>query len=295
MTLTPESCLELATVPVSIGSTEMLDPVLIEVGNAGPLTGHGNNTYLIAEDEIASGQRRRALLIDAGTGGDAHLAGLARELARQQADLTEVIVTHIHADHASGTPALRSAYQGARFAKYPWPEADHQYAVDWRALVDGEQVQVGGHLLTVVHTPGHSPDHVALWHAESRTAFTGDLVTLGGTVMIGWSHGGDLQQYLSSLQRILALNPNRLLPAHGAVVMAPATLLTATIEHRLHRERQVYAALTRGLETVPAITDSIYDGLDPAVLPAARDTVRAHLEKLKHERRASDEDGRWSV
>jgi glyoxylase-like metal-dependent hydrolase (beta-lactamase superfamily II) len=272
----------------------MFAPILIEVENAGPMTGLGNNTYLVEDDEAGAGSDRLALLIDAGTGGDAHLAGMARRLAERQARLTDVIVTHIHPDHASGAPAIRTAFPGVRFAKYPWPEQDRQYAVDWRPLADDEEIRIGGTPLTVLHTPGHSPDHVALWHQDSRTAFTGDLVTQGGTVMIGWSHGGDLLQYLSSLKRILSLNPNRLLPGHGPVVTDPATLLTATIEHRLQRERQVYASLTRGLETVPAITESIYDGLDPAVVPAARDTVRAHLEKLRRERRAFDEDGRWT-
>jgi glyoxylase-like metal-dependent hydrolase (beta-lactamase superfamily II) len=276
-----------------MGPVAMFDPFLIEVGNAGPMTGHGNNTYLVIEDEAEIGHARRALLIDAGIGGEVHLAGLARRLAERRAHLTDVIVTHIHADHASGAPAIRLAYPDVRFAKYPWPEQDQQYAVDWRGLDDGETIRVGATTLVVVHTPGHSPDHVALWHEESRTAFTGDLVTLGGTVMIGWSHAGDLAQYLSSLQRILALNPSRLLPAHGPMVTDPATLLNATIAHRLHRERQVDTTLTRGLETVPAITESIYDGLDPALLPAARDTVRAHLEKLKRDGRASDADGRW--
>jgi glyoxylase-like metal-dependent hydrolase (beta-lactamase superfamily II) len=273
----------------------MFDPVLIEVGNAGPLTGPGNNTYLITGDETEVGSAPRALLIDAGTGAAVHLTALARVLDERRARLTDVLVTHIHADHASGTPAIRAAHGGVRFAKYLWPDEDRQYAVDWRSLADGDAIRIGDTVLTVVHTPGHSPDHVAFWHELSRTAFTGDLVTLGGTVMIGWSHGGDLSQYLSSLKRILALNPVQLLPAHGAVVTDPATLLTATIEHRLHRERQVDAALKQGRDSVPAITESIYDGLDPAVLPAARDTVRAHLEKLKRESRASDKGGRWTA
>jgi glyoxylase-like metal-dependent hydrolase (beta-lactamase superfamily II) len=232
-------------------------------------------------------------LIDAGIGGEVHLAGLARQLVAQQARLTDVIVTHIHADHASGSASIRSAYPDVRFAKYPWPEQDQRFPVDWRGLHDGEKIRVGTTSLVAVHTPGHSPDQLALWHEDSRTAFTGDLVVLGGSVMIGWSHAGDLAQYLSSLRKILALNPSRLLPAHGPMVTDPATLLIATIEHRLHRERQVHGSLTRGLETVPAITESIYDGLDPALLPAARDTVRAHLEKLKRDGRASDADGRW--
>jgi len=61
------------------------------------------------------------------------------------------------------------------------------------------------------------------------------------------------------------------------------------------REDQVVAALAAGRATVQAIAESIYDDLDPALLPAARENVRAHLAKLKDEGRAVDDDGRWRV
>ena len=38
---------------------------------------------------------------------------------------------------------------------------------------------------------------------ETRTIFTGDLVLRGGSVMIHWSRGGDLGEYLASLERLL--------------------------------------------------------------------------------------------
>ena len=46
------------------------------------------------------------------------------------------------------------------------------------------------------------------------------------------------------------------------------------------------AALAAGHDSVQAIAESIYDGLAPALLPAAQENVRAHLEKLKREGRA---------
>jgi glyoxylase-like metal-dependent hydrolase (beta-lactamase superfamily II) len=125
--------------------------------------------------------------------------------------------------------------------------------------------------------------------------FTGDLVVKDSSVMIHWSRGGDLGQYLASLQRLLSLNPRRLLPAHGPMIDDPHTVLSGYIAHRLQRERQVVDALRRGHATVQAIAESIYDGLAPALVPAAQENVRAHLEKLKREGRAADRDGRWSV
>lgn len=89
--------------------------------------------------------------------------------------------------------------------------------------------------------------------------------------------------YLRSIERLIALDPARLLPAHGPAVDAPGQLLRATIAHRLRREAQVRDAVAERLETVHAITDSIYDGLDPALMPAARENVRAHLDKLERE------------
>src|SRR5262249_3757954 len=146
---------------------------------------------------------------------------------------------------------------------------DEQYAVTWQPLVDGDVLRVGDESLTVVHTPGHSPDHLSFLHEASGTIFTGDLVVLGSSVMLHSSRGGDLRQYMASLERLLALDPRRLLPAHGPAVDDPRSLLTGYLEHRRSRERQVVDALRAGHSDVRAIAESIYDGLDPALLPAA--------------------------
>ena len=113
--------------------------------------------------------------------------------------------------------------------------------------------------------------------------------------MIHASRGGDLGQYLASLERLLALEPRRLLPAHGPAIDDPRTILTGYLEHRRQRERQVLAALGAGHATVQAIAESIYDGLAPALMPAAQENVRAHLEKLKTEARVTDQHGRWTL
>ena len=55
------------------------------------------------------------------------------------------------------------------------------------------------------------------------------------------------------------------------------------------------AALQAGHATVQAIAESIYDGLASGLQAAARENVRAHLEKLKAEGRATDEAGRWRM
>ena len=264
-----------------------MDPILLPAHNPGPMTGSGNNTYLIA------GRHGSATLIDAGVGEPRHLAALASALGTGR--LEAVLVTHGHRDHAAGAPAIAAAHPAAAFRKRPWPDEDAQYAVPWRALDEGDIIVVGDEPLMTLHTPGHSPDHLAFWHEPTRTIFTGDLVVQGSSVMIHWSRGGDLGQYLASLERLLALEPVRLLPAHGPAIDDPRTIITGYLNHRRQREAQVLAALGAGHATVQAIAESIYDGLAPALMPAAQENVRAHLEKLKSEQRASDADGRWTL
>jgi glyoxylase-like metal-dependent hydrolase (beta-lactamase superfamily II) len=209
--------------------------------------------------------------------------------------LGRVLVTHAHADHAAGAPAIAREHPGSRFFKAPWPGEDQKFAVDWEPAPDGAAFDAPGGALVALHTPGHSPDHVAFWHPATRTLFSGDLVVLGGSVMIHASRGGDLGRYLASLENMLALGPARLLPAHGPEITDPGSILRGYLEHRRHRERQVIAALTEGRDTVPSIAESIYDGLDPALIPAAHENVRAHLAKLKSEGRAFEHNTRWTL
>src|SRR5262245_11796791 len=267
----------------------MFNPIRLEAHNPGPMTGSGNHTYLVVEDNGP------ALLIDAGVGESRHLDELARALDEHRAQLRDVLVTHGHPAHATGVTAIAEHHRHARFFKFPWPEQDERYPVDWLPICEGDRFTVGDHTLVTFHTPGHSPDHVTFWHEDSRTAFTGDLVVQGSSVMIHATKGGDLAQYLQSLDRLRRLAPRRVLPAHGPDVRDPDALIRGYVDHRLAREAQVLAAVTAGRDSVPSIVESIYDGLSPALVPAAAENVHAHLEKLRHEGRVMERDGRWTI
>jgi glyoxylase-like metal-dependent hydrolase (beta-lactamase superfamily II) len=267
----------------------VFNPIRLEAHNPGPMTGSGNHTYLLVTENGP------AVLIDAGVGEALHLEELRVALDKSRAQLRDVLVTHGHPDHASGAAAIARAHPHARFFKFPWPEEDQRYPVDWRPVHDNHRFAIGDQALLALHTPGHSPDHLTFWHEGSRTAFTGDLVVQGSSVMIHASRGGDLGQYLQSLERLLTLAPVHLLPAHGPDVSDPRALLSGYITHRRMREEQVIAALAAGRGRVPDIVESIYDGLSPALVPAAAENVQAHLEKLRRDGRAIESDGRWTI
>jgi glyoxylase-like metal-dependent hydrolase (beta-lactamase superfamily II) len=267
----------------------VLTTILLVAHNPGPMTGSGNNTYLVI------GSDRTSVLIDAGVGHPLHQAELAHALDVHGVRLTRVLLTHGHADHASGAGEIAAKYPGVRVQKFPSAEMDTELSAASEPLHDGQTIPVGDDHLAVLHTPGHSPDHVVFWDVAARTAFTGDLVVSGSSVMIHSSRGGNLGQYMTSLEAVKRLAPVRLMPGHGPEISDPPAVLQGYLDHRRARERQVLEALSAGRKTVQSIADYIYDGLNPALMPAACENVRAHLEKLEAEGGAVEDHGTWTT
>jgi len=261
-----------------------MPPVLIPAYNPGPYTGAGNNTYLLAGPT--------PVLIDAGVGRAEHLDRLARVLAG--APLAKVVVTHIHADHASGVEAIAARWPGAVFLKNPWPDLDTRYPVRWTPIEDGDAIDAGEGRIEVLRTPGHSPDHVCLYDPMTRVLFGGDLLRRGGTVVIPASHGGSLTAYLDSLERVRALAPLRVLPAHGPAIDDPGELVREYIDHRRERDAQILDVIRAGAATLEAIVARVYPGLADPLIEFARESVLAHLVRLEQDQRAArDEAGNW--
>jgi glyoxylase-like metal-dependent hydrolase (beta-lactamase superfamily II) len=259
-----------------------MKPQLLHAANPGPMTGDGNWTYLIGS--------RHPLLIDAGVGNASHLEAIANAAPN---GLSRVVVTHAHSDHVTGAPAIHGRWPSATLSKHPWPLRDPQ--LPWTRLDDGDVITTDEGDLTVLLTPGHAPDHLTLWHPDSRTLFVGDMMQQDNTVVIPASHGGSLADYLRSLQRMAELQPVRALPAHGPAIEDPLALIRRYVTHRAQREAQVLEALAAKRSDVSSIAAAMYPTLQTALIAMAHESVLAHLQKLESEGAVIREGSHWKI
>ncbi len=98
--------------------------------------------------------------------------------------LTDILVTHHHADHTDGIKALKDEYKCRVVA--PAGEAAKIPAVD-ETVREGDTVKVGSLVANVIETPGHTLGHIAYWFHGDKLAFVGDtLFSIGcGRVIEG--------------------------------------------------------------------------------------------------------------
>ena len=96
-----------------------------------------------------------------------------------------------------------------------------------------------------------------LFEAGSGALFTGDAVVGRGTSFID-PPGGDLVQYLRSLERMRGLGARTIYPGHGPVVFDAPAELEEYVRHRAEREEQVVAALAAGPATIAEMVEQIY-------------------------------------
>ena len=248
------------------------------------------NAYFVGESEMA--------LIDPGSDEPAALAELfavADALARQGRRVKLIVVTHHHADHLGGVAACRERFRvpvAGHAALAPHLKLDLVVGDgDTLALAPG----VGAWDLTVLATPGHTRDSISLWHARNRSLFCGDLIPGGPGSVIVDPPDGDMGGYLASLERVAALDPRTLFPAHGSPQGAAARRARALIAHRRQREAAVLAALADGPRTLRELLPLVYADTAPELWPLAERSLLAHLMLLESGRRARRDGERWAA
>jgi glyoxylase-like metal-dependent hydrolase (beta-lactamase superfamily II) len=171
----------------------------------------------------------------------------------------------------TGAPVVAWSREGA-------PMADE-------TLGDQAAFSLGDRQLRALHTPGHRYDHLCYLLEGEGVVFAGDLVAGAGTVVIAPPEG-DLNHYLASLRRLLALESQHLrllAPGHGPTRTDVRDLLEGYIAHREQRERSLIAALqaSDAPQRVSELVARIYTDVAPELWPVAAYSTLAGLLKLE--------------
>ena len=180
---------------------------------------------------VASQGTKQAIVIDPLRDPEPYLAAARQEGVR----ISHVAETHIHADFVSGAAALAASAgaelllsgEGSGIADY-----DRSAFPDARWLQDGDRLELGDLRLDVLHTPGHTPEHVSFLVTDFATAdspvglLSGDFLFVGDVgrpdlleraAGVAGSMTDAARQLHASLRRLDALPDYvQLWPGHGA-------------------------------------------------------------------------------
>ena len=255
------------------------DRVFTALGqNPGAFTGPGTNTYLVGTGE-------EKILLDTGEGRPDYLPILEDAMTESGCrGIQEIVLTHGHPDHIGGVESILNRFGNCRVTKMRQPEFDAPYDFEIHEIGDGDTVETEGATLRALHTPGHAPDHICFLLEEEQSVFTGDNVLGVGTTIIP-AESGDLGDYMRSLQRLIALQPEQLFPAHGPLIENGRDKIQQYIDHRMDREQQILATMRDGAEAVTEMVEIIYAAYPESLYAAAGQSVTSHLLKLQAEGR----------
>ncbi|MBD5196611.1 MAG: MBL fold metallo-hydrolase [Bacteroides sp.] len=191
----------------------------------------GINTYVVYDPK-----EKKAAIIDPGMINREEEEALTRFLERNSLEVTQIINTHLHIDHAIGAAFAKKRFKAPLFGHKEdafLGERLQQQAIAFGINTDvegisidtylepGDKIKVGSGELEVLHVPGHSPGSIALYDREGGFVITGDALFEGSVGRTDLPGGNGTQLIQSIRENLLPLPDSTIVyPGHG-----PATTI----------------------------------------------------------------------
>ena len=214
------------------------------------------------------------------------LEKLLRTLQTEQ--LSSLFLTHHHPDHHEHAPELaRRLNLPICMSEDTFTRIKQRHGGDYFSALQIELKRAGdcltrwkGEAVRVHAVPGHDAGQLALAPESLRWFLVGDLIQSIGTVVVSPPEG-DMAVYFETLEKIIRLDPQVIIPSHGLPMRGTSRLQT-TLEHRRKREKSIQALLIEG-KTPTEMLNIIYPQINPDLRPFALQNIAAHLGKLQRE------------
>ena len=199
------------------------------------------------------------------------------------ADVRAILLTHIHLDHATAAGTIVRRVPEARVYVHP-VGAIHMIRPErllasagriygdlmetlWGAFLpvpaesvtevdEGDAVKLGDRALRVAYTPGHAKHHVAYFEEDGETAWVGDVggirIPPGGVIPVTPVPDIDVEAWNRSMERVMAWDPDRIVPTHFGPVEDPATHFAELRDQLARWARTVRESLANHHPAAPA-------------------------------------------
>ena len=172
-----------------------------------------------------------------------------------------VVNTHSHEDHVAGNAVLQKLYGAEVLAHplalpvienldrrqplHPYRRLLWGYPVPSKGRAIGEIVETRHHHFQVVHTPGHSPDHICLYEPAKGWLFSGDLYVGGRDRALRADY--NIWQIIESLKKLARLDISLLFPGSGSVRRNPTQEIMRKIEYLEDLGKRVLSLYNAGM------------------------------------------------
>jgi glyoxylase-like metal-dependent hydrolase (beta-lactamase superfamily II) len=240
---------------MTLGTEKVTEDVSVIRGLGGNVGVLRTETGVVVVDTmtfVAQGRQIRKLAEEIGGGG-----------------IKAIINTHYHRDHTHGNPAFaagakvvatRRTLDYLRFFDADYWQGDHADTLPNITFDDDHELRIGGKTIRLYDRGrGHTGGDLVVLFKEDRVLHAGDLFFNGRYPNIDLEAGGSVQAWIQTLDRVLEIDFERVIPGHGATTDREGLLAFQRFLKDLWAQASSAASAGKGLKETLASVDLVHD------------------------------------